>query len=144
MKTKIMQLTVVFIVTILLAFISPLLLCAVEEGQDSPFGRMAVFDPSTLTTISTTDKIAWAGEKFRDLGAEWSRNGGETIIWGLIEPEFGKGYDWNNSDQALKRAYENGGGNFNTVAVINPQRAKGGNSDIPLDKEIITASLLRH
>jgi hypothetical protein len=103
--------------------------------EASPFGIMAAFDQSTLSTISVPDKTVWAGEKFRDLGAKWSRNGGENIIWGLIEPEFGKGYDWSNSDEALNKAYENGGENFNAVGVINPQRAKGGNSDIPSDKE---------
>ncbi len=106
-----------------------------EISKDSPFGIMAAFDPVTLTTIRATDKVVWAGEKFRDLGAKWSRGAGEQTIWGLIEPEFGKGYDWSNSDKALKKAYENGGGNFNMVVVINPQIAKGGSSDIPSDKE---------
>lgn len=101
----------------------------------SPFGIMAAFAPSTLTTIRAADKIAWAGEKFRDLGAKWSRSVGETIIWGIIEPELGKGYDWSNSDEVLKKAYENGGENFNMVVVISPPRFKGDNPDIPLDEE---------
>lgn len=104
-------------------------------GQISPFGIMAAFAPSTLTTISATDKVAWAGEKFRDLGAKWSRNVGELTIWGIIEPEFGKGYDWSGSDEVLKKAYEIGGVSFNMVVVIVPQRGKGENPDIPSDKE---------
>lgn len=106
-----------------------------STGQISPFGIMAAFAPSTLTTISATDKVAWAGEKFRDLGAKWSRNVGELTIWGIIEPEFGKGYDWSGSDEVLKKAYEIGGVSFNMVVVIVPQRGKGENPDIPSDKE---------
>ncbi|MFZ2969787.1 MAG: hypothetical protein WA063_01420 [Minisyncoccia bacterium] len=98
----------------------------------SPFGIMAAFDASTLTSISASDKIAWAGEKFRDIGAKWSK---EHVIWGLIEPEFGQGYDWSESDEAFKRVYQNGGENFNIVVVVIPQRVRGGSSDIPLDKE---------
>lgn len=105
------------------------------SSTDSPFGIMAAFEPATLTTINSADKVAWAGEKFRDLGAKWSRSVGERIIWGLIEPEFGKGYDWSNSDEALKKAYENGGENFNMVVVISPPRFKGDNPDILLDEE---------
>lgn len=104
-------------------------------STDSPFGIMAAFDPSTLTTISATDKVVWAGEKFRDLGAKWSRGTGEMINWGLNEPEFGKGYNWNISDEFIKKAYQNGGGNYNHVITISPIRAKGANSDIPSDKE---------
>lgn len=104
-------------------------------GQISPFGIMAAFDPTTLTTIRTSDKVAWAGEKFRDLGAKWSRGAGEAINWGLNEPELGKGYNWGISDEFIKKAYQNGGENYNHVIVISPIRAKGANSDVPSDKE---------
>lgn len=98
---------------------------------DSPFGIMAAFDPTTLTTISASDKIVWAGEKFRDLGAKWSRGAGEKTFWGTNEPVLGAGYDWSTSDDVLKKVYQNGGENFNMVVIISSQRVKGGSSDIP-------------
>ena len=103
-----------------------------QISQDSPFGIMAAFDPSTLTTIKVSDKSGWAGEKFRDLGAKRSRGGGEVVNWGLNEPEFGKGYNWSITDEFIKKAYQNGGENYNHVITITPIRAKGANSDIPL------------
>ncbi len=103
-------------------------------GQISPFGINAAFDLTTLSFLGGDEeyKFQWAGNHFRNLEAQWSK---ENVIWGINEPELGKGYDWSISDKVLKNVYQNGGENFNTVVIINSQRAKGGNPDIPSDKE---------
>lgn len=106
-----------------------------SSSQTSPFGIMAAFDSSTLTKITATDKIAWAGEKFRDLGAKWSRAAGEKIFWGDIEPTLGGGYNWTTSDQVLKKVYQNGGSGFNMIVIASSQRGKGANADIPSSDE---------
>ena len=96
---------------------------------------MAAFDQTTLTTISATDKIAWAGEKFRDLGVKWSRAAGENIFWGTNEPVLGAGYDWNKSDEVLKKVYQNAGSGFNMIVIVSSQRGKGTSADIPSANE---------
>lgn len=106
-----------------------------ESSEISPFGIMAAFSPSTLANINAADKVAWAGEKFRDLGAKWSRGAGETVIWAQIEPKLNEGYSWSNSDKVLKKAYEVAGENFNMVVTISPARFKGDNPDIPPEDE---------
>lgn len=109
------------------------------DYEESPFGIMAAFDMSTLTYIDTQDKIAWAGNHFRNLGAKWSRGAGEFITWSKIEPVLGGGYDWSNSDEVLKRVYENGGDNFNMVVIVSPTRetkgSKRGSIDIKPSEE---------
>lgn len=101
-------------------------------NKDSPFGIFAVFAPeySKFMISMRFDNEGywkWAGNHFRELGAKWSR-GGDKLIWGLIEPELGKGYDWNSSDKVLKAAYQNGGNDFNMVGVISPSRRDGSRS----------------
>jgi len=102
----------------------------IENQLLSPFGIMAAFEPSTLLDIDTPDKIAWAGSNFRNLGAKWSREAGERIIWELIEPTLGTGYDFADSDEILKNVYAQGGTGFNMVVVISPSRGKGVSDDI--------------
>ena len=107
-------------------------------AADSPFGIMAAFDATTLTNISAPDKAAktaWAGERFRDLGAKWSRGAGEHILWDINEPVIGGGYDWSVPDAALLKAYQNGGNGFNMVVVVTPQRGHGAPGDIPSANE---------
>ncbi|MBI5196453.1 MAG: hypothetical protein HZA10_09035 [Nitrospirae bacterium] len=101
----------------------------------SPFGIMAAFSGSTLLNISALDKTAWAGEKFRSLGAKWSRANGDNIMWYTAEPQLGGGYNWSQTDAALKGIYQNGGEGFNTVLIVSSSRAKGTNYNIAQENE---------
>jgi len=101
------------------------------SNEDSPFGIMAAFDMSTLSTINASDKVRWAGTHFKNLGAKWSRAAGEKIFWGIIEPELEKGYNWSISDEVLKKVYQNAGSGFNMIVIVSSSRAKGTSSDIP-------------
>ena len=105
------------------------------EEQDSPFAIMAAFDASTLTTINAPDKTVWAGDHFKNLGAKWSRAGGDLIFWGSIEPVLGQGYNWVKIDEALKEIYQSAGDGFNQIVVISSSRGKGLNPDIPVTDE---------
>lgn len=112
----------------------------------SPFGIMAAFDLSTLTTISATDKVAWAGEKFRDLGAKWSRSNGDNIFWFKQEPVLGGGYDWSAIDAAMDKIYNNGGEGFNTVVIVSPARGTHQNPlpiDILLENEVAFTNFVK-
>jgi hypothetical protein len=91
----------------------------------SPFGIFAVFGEGYGTfmksmNFSEEDYWKWAGDHFRNINAKWSR-GGDRLIWKIVEPELGGGYNW-VSDRTLKAAYRNGGDGFNMVAVISPSR----------------------
>ncbi|MBI4838942.1 MAG: hypothetical protein HY806_07365, partial [Nitrospirae bacterium] len=101
----------------------------------SPFGIMAAFDSSTLTTINTSNKIAWAGNHFQNLGAKWSRANGDNIMWYTAEPQLGGGYNWSQADSALKGMYQNSGEGFNTVLIVSSSRGKGTNYDLEPENE---------
>lgn len=39
--------------------------------------------------------LSWAGAQYRELGAYWTRSNLQ-LMWDLVEPEVGQGYDWFN------------------------------------------------
>jgi len=101
--------------------------------QNSPFGLFDVFASheqfSKDMKFSNEDYWKWVANHFRNLGSRWSRHN-LLFIWGIVEPEIGKGYKWGNdqithdTDGILKIAYNYGGDGFNMVVVVNPSRSK--------------------
>ena len=108
--------------------------------EDSPFGIFGVFSVFEYPTFLKNMKFAgdywkWAGKHFQNLGAKWSRQN-TLLIWAIIEPELGKGYQWKTPDgktsvdEIIEAAYQYGGDGFNLILVIEPVRGKG-NEKIP-------------
>lgn len=137
----------IFLFTLLtfILFISPNIIGSLSAfdntiiSEDSPFGIMDAFElnhPSFVRNMGFTDDqyLQWAGNQLRYLGVKWSR-GSARIIWELVEPELGKGYNWSQIDKALKDAYRNGGDHFNMVVVISPSRSRGSPPDINKSEE---------
>jgi len=105
-----------------------------QTGKDSPFGIFGVFDAYEHPTfirdmkksgkfVTDADYYVWIEEHFQDLGVKWSRQN-TLLIWGLVEPESGKGYNWQakGGEEVVENAYKYGGSDFNLVLVIDPGR----------------------
>ncbi len=101
----------------------------ISAAEDSPFGIFGVFDANECSQFkkdmgfTNYDYYEWAGEHSQNLGAKWSRQN-TLLIWGLVEPELGKGYDWTakGGEEVIENAYKYGGSGFNLVLVIDPDR----------------------
>ncbi|MDP1853611.1 MAG: hypothetical protein Q8L26_05365 [Candidatus Omnitrophota bacterium] len=98
-----------------------------EKFGDSPFGLMDPFTlrPELMDVIDHSSRedyrvkyMEWADGHVQNIGAKWSKVAAEHIIWGRIEPELGKGYNWDNLDKALGDVFQSGEQNF--IGVIVP------------------------
>lgn len=72
---------------------------AATDPYSQAFGVYAAFDPEFPDFMKNMGQdyfgyMAWATDRMRELGATWSRSNNQ-FIWDLIEPEVGRGYDWN-------------------------------------------------
>ncbi|MDD3084265.1 MAG: hypothetical protein PHP82_04545, partial [Candidatus ainarchaeum sp.] len=86
----------------------------IVEFEDSPFGIFAAFSSNEFVYFNqrmgfnTTQYFDWAEKHMENLGAHWTRSNVQ-LIWDLIEPEIGKGYNWDNTmltDSIIKRIYD--------------------------------------
>ncbi|MBI5181753.1 MAG: hypothetical protein HZA06_02445 [Nitrospirae bacterium] len=84
--------------------------------EDSAFGVLDAFTASEYSYFkermgfTNEDYWTWAEGHMKNLGAHWTR-GNQQLIWDIIEPEIGKGYNWDNqylTDSMIKRIYSHG------------------------------------
>lgn len=84
--------------------------------EDSAFGVLDAFTASEYSYFkdqmgfTNEDYWTWAEDHMKNLGVHWTR-GNQQLFWNIIEPEIGKGYNWDNSyltDSMIKRIYSHG------------------------------------
>lgn len=87
------------------------------------------------TGMSMQGFYEWVDAHQAVLGFHWSRTGAD-IVWELIEPVLGEGYDWDNrmaTDDNLRAYYASG--QINLIATIGPARDRVAREDWWLHEE---------
>ncbi|MEQ8192738.1 MAG: hypothetical protein ABRQ39_32550 [Candidatus Eremiobacterota bacterium] len=105
-----------------------------DNSEDSSFGIFTAYSVHEFgyftdrAGLSREDYWLWTDKHFQNLGSHWTRSNLQ-LIWDFIEPDIGKGYNWNNimlTDDIIKHIYSSTGG-VNWLGVF----AEGGTVNPP-------------